>query len=207
MGVVAAILAGGLLFAAFVVGLRWNARLLRERPHYAVERAEPPFQIRRYPRLWAAEVRRDGGRLEAVKQGFSPLEDYVSGRERPGRKMAMTAPVLQEASTEGSWKIRCLMSPKLAREEIPDPRRDDVRLVELPERIVAAVRFSGSAGDPRFETKAKDLETWATQQGYAPKGPVTFAYYDAPFMPPVLRRNELLLELDPSSQDHGVRTD
>ena len=60
-------------------------------------------------------------------------------------------------------------------------------------RLVAAVRFSGRWTDARFDRFARQLDEWARACGLAPAGPPEYAYYNDPFTPGFLRRNEVLL--------------
>ena len=78
--------------------------------------------------------------------------------------------------------------------DLPDPA-GDVTLREVPERRIAALRFSGRWTDANFETHAADLMAWIEAQGLTPPGPVEFAYYNDPFTPWFLRRNEVLVEV------------
>lgn len=204
MAWIALALAG--LAAAGVVGWYVNATNV-ETPKYAVERVEGPFEIRRYPAMVAAEVMRPGDRQDAVRAAFSPLARYIFGKERGGAdKIAMTAPVTQTPETiamtapvtqspeSDAWRVRFLMPAGATRDALPEPG-GDVRLTDLPPARIAAVRFSGRWTDANFAAELRKLEAWLAAQGIAPSGPPTYAYYNDPFTPAFLRRNEVLLPL------------
>jgi hypothetical protein len=65
--------------------------------------------------------------------------------------------------------------------------------VETKARLMAAVSFSGRWTDDRFDRFARQLDAWARARGLAPVGPPEYAYYNDPFTPGFLRRNEVLL--------------
>jgi hypothetical protein len=67
-----------------------------ETPVYRVVTQEGDFEIRDYPPLVVAEVRRQGSRNEALRAGFGPLARYIFAEERGGERISMTAPVTQQ---------------------------------------------------------------------------------------------------------------
>jgi hypothetical protein len=175
-------------------GVLWYVRATAvETPGHSVELAEGPIELRRYPPMIAAEVTRTGDRQAAVRAGFSPLARYIFGRDRPGEKIAMTAPVTQTRAGD-AWTVRFLMPAGWSLDTLPDPG-GDVRLVELPAQRMAAIRFSGSWTDARFAEHEARLGAWLAARGMAAAGPPVYAYYNDPFTPAFLRRNEVLLPL------------
>ena len=187
-------LALGALGLAFVaaVAVYMYSRSTIETPAYLVERNEEPFEIRLYPELTLAQVTTDpGSRRAAVQSAFSPLARYIFARDRPGEKIAMTAPVVQTKQGE-AWVVSFIMPAGMDVQSLPMPA-DDVRLVTEPARRMAALRFSGAWTDARFEAAVERLLDWTRAQGLTVLGPPEFGYYDDPFTPAFLRRNEVLV--------------
>jgi len=199
--VVLALLAGVGIFA-------WTrATASVETPDYIVERTDGAVELRRYPALVLASVNRQGDRSRAVGGAFRPLANYIFAKERGGdkiamtapvvqepEKIAMTAPVVQEPGAGDAWTISFIMPTGRTLADLPDPA-GDVTLREVPERRVAALRFSGRWTDANFERHASDLAAWIEARGLTPAGPVEYAYYNDPFTPWFLRRNEVLVEV------------
>ncbi|MEO0750191.1 MAG: heme-binding protein [Pseudomonadota bacterium] len=182
--------------AAVVGGARvWAASQDVETPDYTVEVAQGNFELRQYPALVAAQVARPGGRGAAVRQAFSPLAGYIFAKSRPGEKIAMTAPVTQEQSDRG-WVVSFIMPEGRTVADLPAPA-GDVTLVDIPPRRMAAVKFSGRWTDARFDSHARALTEWVAARGLTPLGEVEFAYYNDPFTPAFLRRNEVMVEVAP----------
>ncbi|MEZ5430695.1 MAG: heme-binding protein [Verrucomicrobiales bacterium] len=78
---------------------------------------------------------------------------------------------------------------------VPTPTGDGVRLNHIPAARFAALRFEGSRSS---ETETKALETlrgWLADQKLASQGEPLFAYYDPPWTPVPMRRNEVFLRL------------
>jgi hypothetical protein len=67
-----------------------------EIPAYRVAQRDGDIEIREYPALVAAEVSVGGERDTAVREGFRLLAGYIFGGNDGGRRIAMTAPVMQQ---------------------------------------------------------------------------------------------------------------
>jgi hypothetical protein len=193
---------GWLIVALGLLGLGlgglWVARMAGvPTPDYAVETRDGAIELRRYPDLVTAEVTTEGPRQTGVRQGFGPLARYIFARERaPGagtEKIAMTAPVTQTAAGPDTWQVRFIMpEPAGSGSSLPAPA-GDVRLVDWPAHRAAAIRFSGRWTDARFAAAEAQLRSWMNGRRLVAAGPVTYAYYNDPFTPAFLRRNEVLL--------------
>jgi DNA gyrase inhibitor GyrI len=189
--------AGGvLLLGALAVGA-WVAVVRSvETPPYRAEAVDGPFELRAYPALRVAEVRREGPRDAAVRAGFRPLAGYIFARGRAGDAIAMTAPVTQTPVGGDAWAVQFIMPAAYGLGDLPAPAGADVRLDEWPARRMAAVRFSGRADDAAFAAEEARLRAWMAARGLTAAGaPPLVAYYDDPLVPGFLRRNELLIEV------------
>jgi hypothetical protein len=167
-----------------------------ETPKYTVVEADNAIEIRDYPPLVAAEVIRKGTREAAVRAGFSPLAGYIFAKEREGDKIAMTAPVTQSA-TDSEWVISFIMPSEYSLNTLPNPAENTVNLREIPGKRIAAIRFSGVADDTLLADKEAALRAWLKARNIE-GGPATFAYYNDPFTPGFLRRNEVLIDVQSS---------
>lgn len=184
------------VLGAAAVAFYVNERL-SEQPAYKPEVEDGAFGIRRYPALLVAEVVRPGERKAALSSGFDRLAQFIFGKVRPDgdrEKIAMTAPVLSDRAGRG-WRTRFVMPQKFSAETLPAPA-GDVRVAELPARRVAAIRFSGLAGDASLAAKEQELRGWMRSRQLQPAGPAEYAFYNSPFVPGPLRRNEVLIPLD-----------
>jgi DNA gyrase inhibitor GyrI len=66
---------------------------------------------------------------------------------------------------------------------------------KVPGRTMAAIRFSGSWSEERFQEHTEQLLTWLKEQGLIATGTPVIARYDPPWTPWFMRRNEVLVEL------------
>ncbi len=180
-----------------------------ETPAYEVVRQDGAVEVRDYPELVAAEVQTAGARQPAVSAGFRPLARYIFASERPGEKIAMTAPVTQEPAGGGTgsapipdgvpkerrWTVRFIMPSKYGLDDLPATGDDTVKLSRIPAARRAAIRFSGVASDDLLDRKTGELLAWAEANGVRLTGAPTFAYYNDPWTPGFLRRNEVLFDV------------
>lgn len=179
-----------------------------EQPQYAVVTSAGAIEIRQYPALVVAEVIRTGDRQSAVRAGFGPLARYIFARDRDGSSIAMTAPVTQQRiamtapvtqsrmDASDSWTVRFIMPSAWSLEALPKPGSGEVRLLSLPPARQAAIRFSGVATDALIAEKESQLRAWLASRGLRSAGPATYAYYNDPWTPGPLRRNEVLIALE-----------
>jgi len=165
-----------------------------EEPEFALVRADADFELRDYPALVVAEVSNSGSRERASGASFRRLAAYIFAQDRPagGDKIAMTAPVLQDETQPGEWRMRFVMPGKYTLETLP-PAPADITLTQMPARRMAAIRFSGNGGASDLALMEARLRDWMMAQGMMPAGAAEFAFYDAPMVPGPLRRNEVLI--------------
>jgi DNA gyrase inhibitor GyrI len=176
-----------------------------EQPDYVLIEQDGDFELRDYPALTVAEVRRDGDRKGALSAGFGPLARYIFARgpegTRDSGKIAMTAPVIQQPSSAppadgtADWTIGFIMPRAAVAAGLPDPANADVRLTERSPRRVAAVRFSGHTTDARSAEQRQRLEDWIGARGLRIASAPIYAYYNDPMTPGPLRRNEVLYDV------------
>ena len=165
---------------------------------YEVERIIEGVEIRRYPAMVLATVH-DMPDNEA----FGILFKYISGNNRSSRqevglRIAMTAPVI---SASDSFSFA--MPPSYSMESAPAPLDPRSVLERLPERRVAALRFSGIAREEAVKARSRHLlETLARHELRASGAPFLMRY-NAPFTPGFLRRNEVGVELLTDHQERG----
>lgn len=165
-----------------------------EEPDYRLIRADADFELRDYPPLVVAEVSSSGSRERASGASFRRLAAYIFAQDRPagGERIAMTAPVLQDETRPGEWRMRFVMPSQYTLATLP-PAPADIALTEMPARRMAAVRFSGNGSARDLALMEARLRDWMRTEGLMPAGEAEYAFYNAPMVPGPLRRNEVLI--------------
>lgn len=159
-----------------------------EIPAYAVSARDGDFELRDYPTL--ALVRTGSGDGD-----FMRLFRYISGDNEAGQKIAMTAPVL--VGHEGEKKGMSFVVPEAvaAAGEVPAPRDPAVVKDNLPAGQFAVYRYSGGRSGANEEEALAKLRAWVGTRRLEVAGEPLFGYYDPPWIPPFLRRNEVMLRI------------
>jgi hypothetical protein len=178
-----------------------------EEAPFAVVDRQGPFELRQYQPYVVAETLVDGEFETVGNEGFRRLFRYISGENRSARSIAMTAPVAQESASEkiamtapvnqekvgGRWRIAFVLPANYTLADAPKPTDPLVTLAEVPGRLVAAVRYSGTWSRSRYEERLAALTTFIQDKKLTAVGEPVFARYNPPFMPWFLRRNEILV--------------
>lgn len=189
-----------------------------EQPEYTVLARDGGVEIRQYAPMIVAEVTVNTSEGEASGAAFRPLFRYISGRNSgrskidmtapvtqapagQGVKIDMTAPVTQAPRGEGAWTVAFVMPTSWTMETLPTPNDPRVVLRAVPGKTVASLRYSGRSR-PRMQAKKRqELLAWMGENGYAPIGEPSMAFYNAPYVAGPFRRNEILIETIGPDQD------
>jgi effector-binding domain-containing protein len=181
-----------------------------EEAEYTVILKEQHFEVRKYEPHVLAETLVNGDFDKAGNKAFNKLFDYISGNNMSRQKIAMTAPVAQEAESEkidmtspvgqqqvnGSWAVSFMMPATYSLETLPHPKDPEVKLRQVPARHIAAVRYSGFWSEKAYTRNKQELGAWIDKNGFRVIGEPIWARYNPPFMPWFLRRNEVLVPIE-----------
>jgi hypothetical protein len=94
----------------------------------------------------------------------------------------------------GQWLVHFVMPEKYTLSTLPTPNNPAVIIREVPARNYAAIRFSGFAGPIKVDRKITELMVWLKDKGITPISEPEMARYDAPWVLPFLRRNEIMVQ-------------
>lgn len=147
------------------------------------------IEIRRYPRHTVAEVLVEGDFDAAANRGFGRLFRYIQGR------IAMTAPVVMTRLAEGNT-VAFVMPADQDVDSLPAPQDPGVQLQEVPEQTAAALSFSGRGNAADLARQGSRLLAGLAGSDWRPIGPVRLARFNAPFVPPFLRHNEVVVPVE-----------
>ena len=198
------------------VGQLVGIRAGTEQPPYEVVGKVGDAEIRRYAPQIVAEALVEGPVEIARNKGFRRIAGYifgdntaqasvamtapvVQGREAGGgsKSIAMTAPVVQQPAGVEAWSIQFIMPSKYTMETLPRPNDPRVRLVEIPARTFAVVRFSGLGHQDAVAKHEKALDAALAGSSWRASGDGVTWYYDPPWTLPFLRRNEVARPVEP----------
>lgn len=175
---------------------------------YTVVADHAGWQHRRYPKAIAAMTD-----CNDDDKGFIRLARYIGVFSTPENTrrdaVAMTTPVVNTvASSEpiamttpvvtgsGSRGTMCFVLPSIYQnvEDAPSPTDSSIRIVEVPEKEVAALQFSGwCAGTSAALAKYEELTELIKRHGLKPVGPWELHRFNPPYTLGPLRTNEVVV--------------
>jgi hypothetical protein len=155
-------------------------------------------EIRRYPEHTIAEVTVSGEFDDAGNRGFRPLFRYIKGQ------IAMTAPVMQTACEDGH-RVAFVMPAGRSLDTLPAPKDEHVHLRVVPEHVAGALRFSGWGNARDLGSRSQEMLAMLKDSPWRPVGAVRLARFNAPFVPPFLRHNEVVVDLIERAPARGAR--
>lgn len=171
-----------LLVVVFCIAACSTSRAGYETAPYKVVRADGAFEIREYPQLKTATTGRGKD-----NDSFMRLFRYIDGGNVNREKIAMTTPVFM---VDGNMAF---VVPEKHKADTPAPSSPQVSVDTMKAQRVAAYRFSGSRTKDSEPQALEKLKTWMQQNKMEEAGKPFSAYYDPPWTPGFLRRNEVLV--------------
>ena len=192
---------------ASTVGIRVGV----EEPPHSVQSLADGVEIRRYGPRVAAQTTVLDNEEAARNAGFRRLAGYIFGANHQsdriamtapvgqqatgdgGRKIAMTAPVAQQIDENQSWVIRFYMPTEWTLQSLPTPDDERVGLVTVAPETVAVLRFSGDRGPDSVARHTRRLREKLRDYGFVAIGEPAAWFYDPPWTLPCRRRNEIAI--------------
>jgi DNA gyrase inhibitor GyrI len=161
---------------------------------YKVVRSEGKFEVRDYPAVTVVEtpMARSGNGADG---SFNRLFRFITGGNEAKQKISMTTPVFMSGS-ESNATMAFVMPAKLAATQVPKPTDGSVKVRALEAGRFAVLRFSGGRNAKNESETLARLKAWMEVQGLKTDSVPVYGYFDPPWTPGFLRRNEVMLRTD-----------
>jgi len=179
-----------------------NSRAVTETPKYTVVEKDGDFELRDYPRLGLVTtgMSADDSGMDGA---FGRLFRFISGSNAGEQKIAMTTPVLVEGVRGEEGKMSFIVPAAVAGEP-PRPKDAKVRLGAQAGGRFAVLRFRGGRTAEVERAAMGALRAEVARRQIATEGDPFFAFYDPPWTPTFLRRNEVMLRVADVAQRPDV---
>ena len=181
-----------------------------EQAEYKVIKKMSGYEIREYPAHIVAQTTVKGKYEEALSEGFRIIAGYIFGNNSKKQSIAMTAPVIEQgtgsekismtapvlATTQGESHVISFGMPRsYTLQTLPEPGDLRIKIVQLPAKKFAAVRFSWLRTSDRIEKEETKLLKLLFLDNVEVLGSPIYAGYNAPWTPPWMIRNEIMVEI------------
>ena len=177
------------LFCFFSI-LTYSNVMANEEANYEIIDKNDIYEIRKYSDRLAVETMTSG-----IDSNFRKLFNYISGRNDTEEKIKMTTPVTQ-VEKNGNMSMQFYLPSKFNSENVPNPSREDVKIINIKGGYYAVLRYSGRASDGNFLKHKKILENELQKKKISIISPPIRATYDSPFTLPTNRRNEAMFKVE-----------
>lgn len=179
-------------------------------PVYGLMEEHEGIEIRHYYPYLTVQTEDSGDYDTATEKSFFRLFDYINGNNQAQQKIAMTAPVMQaskgekiemtapvfQAQSGKNWTMRFVLPLEYDLNTAPKPSDPKVTLVEIPEKKVAVLKFTGFFSENTLSEKKAELMAWLKEKKIKPLSEPLSAGYNPPWTIPFLRRNEIHVDIE-----------
>lgn len=203
-----------LLVSAFLAGCSVFGDNGAESAPYKLLQSDENMQIevRNYESMVLVSASMSG---DGRNSAFRKLFKYISGENEGATEIAMTAPVFMDEDSADQKGTEIAMTapvfmnenadepmmsfvmPKgFTLENTPKPNDSEVKVTEIRNYRVAAIKFNWTLSDTNVKEHTDILSKWIAENGYTAMSEPVQAGYNGPLTLPWLRHNELLIEVE-----------
>ena len=154
---------------------------------YKVLQQDGKYEVREYPTLTIVQTP-----MRVADDSFMRLFRYIDGQNAATQKIAMTTPVFMTTNS-----MAFVMPEKLPADHVPQPNNNQVAIASIPAGQFAVLRFKGGRNAANETNAVAALTARLQRENLTPAGEPIFGYFDPPWTPVWLRRNEVMLRLAP----------
>ena len=148
------------------------------------------YEIRKYSDRLVIETEESN-----QNSSFRKLFNYISGSNEKNQEIKMTAPVTQ-IEKNGNMTMQFYLPSEFDENNVPIPSNSEVKVLNMEGGYFAAITYSGRASDKNFIKHKEILENQLREDKIKILSPPIRATYNSPFTLPMLRRNEVMFEIE-----------
>jgi hypothetical protein len=140
-------------------------------------------------------VRTSRAATETVDYALVEAEGKFEIRDYPALTVATTTPVLIDAGKDRKT-MSFIMPRNAVAKGVPTPAGGSVALGKVEAGRFAVLRFEGERTAENEQAAIGKLKAWLVAKKLSGTGDPIFAYYDPPWTPTFLRRNEVMMRIE-----------
>ena len=160
---------------------------------YKVVRSDGKFELRDYPTLTVVET--PMAKANGSDGSFMRLFRFITGANEAKQKIAMTTPVFMSGNAT-NLTMAFVLPAKLPLDSVPRPADGALTVRELPAGRFAVLRYRGGQNAKKEAESLVRLQSWLKRESLPTPGRPAYGYFDPPWTPGFLRRNEVMLRTE-----------
>ena len=164
--------------------------MANEEAKYEVVKSNKIYEIRKYSDRLVVQATKTN-----QNSSFRKLFNYISGANETNEKIKMTIPVT-EIKKKGNVTMQFYLPSKFNKDNVPNPSRSDVEIINIEGGYYAALKYSGRRSDKNFTKHKNILKNELKKDNISILSPPIRATYNGPFTLPMFRRNEVMFEIN-----------
>ena len=161
-----------------------------EEVEYETIKINEVYEVRKYSDRLVIETATSN-----QNSNFRKLFNYISGSNEKNQEIKMTAPVTQ-IKKNGYMTMQFYLPVEFNKKNVPNPTNHEVKVLNMKGGYFAVITYSGRASDNNFIKHKEILENRLNEDKVSILGPPIRATYNGPFTLPMLRRNEVMFEIE-----------
>lgn len=162
-----------------------------EKPAYETISEEGRFEVRKYSAIPVVSAPMED--MDKRNDSFRELFGYISGKNDGKQKIAMTSPVFMENGDDAgkTGKMSFMIPAGVSEKGAPAPDTEGLTVSAIDGGTFAVLRFKGWDEEAKRDLAKENLTKFVAGKKLKPIGKPFFAFYDPPWKPEFLRRNEI----------------
>ena len=164
--------------------------MANEEAKYDVVKSNEIYEIRKYSDRLAVQALNTN-----ENNSFRKLFNYISGDNETNEEIKMTIPVTQ-MENKGNMAMQFYLPSKFNKDNVPNPSKPDVEIINIEGGYYAVIRYSGRASNKNFIKHKEILENELKKNNISISGSAIKASYNSPFTLPMLKRNEAMFKVN-----------
>ena len=173
--------------------------MANEEAKYEVVKSNEIYEIRKYSDRLVVQALNTN-----QNNSFRKLFNYISGDNETNEEIKMTIPVTQ-VEKKGNMTMQFYLPSKFNKDNVPNPLRPDLEIVNIEGGYYAVIMYSGRASNKNFIKHKEILENELKKDNISIIGSAIKATYNSRFTLPMLRRNEAMFEVNWKLNDSKIQ--
>ena len=171
-----------------------------EQAEYKVIKKTEDYEIREYSPHIIAEVTLQDNYDKPQNEGFRIIAEYIFGNNKVNTSIAMTAPVMIKNDFKNENMKNNVVSffmPKSYNiDTLPKPNDNRIKIIPVPAKRYLVSSFSWYRSENKIKNEQDNLRKYAERDNIKINDDFIYAGYNAPWTPPWMTRNEVLVQLN-----------